>query len=314
MKIYIVLVLAVLSGYWVLLSNRNNNKNTYQIAILQSCSHPSLDEAREGFIEKIKSHFPHDRVTISIFNGEGTASTIVGLAQQLISNQNIDMFYAIGSAPAHNLYALEKTRPILLAAVSDPIANGIPLNASNVAGISDTVAPEIPTNVINTVAPDAKKIGLIYSMSSLNNNETTKVIKHLEDDEKNVLSIIIQNEQDLIGILDTTLPKIDLLLSLCDNVIASTTALIAKKTIQAKIPFITCFNDGSKNGALASCGSNYYQDGKLAAEYAIDIIEKKKKPYQCGITINKNTTIYVNEKTANKLERTIHEGNGIVLL
>lgn len=313
-KIYIALALGVLSGYWFFLHHKDNNKIGYHIAILQSCSHPSLDEARKGFIETIRSNFSEDKIALSYCNGEGSASTIIALAQQMVSNKNIDMFYAIGSFSAHNLYALEKKRPILLAAVSDPIANGIPLNASNVAGVSDAVSPETPLYIINRVTPDAKKIGLLYSVSSLNDNEANKVTKNLEDNEKTVLPIIVQSEQDLIGILDTSLPKIDILLSLCDNVIASTAPFIAKKTIETKIPFITCFNDGSKKGALASCGTNYYEDGKLVAQYAIDIIKKEKKPYQYGITINKDTTIYVNQNTANKLQKTIQEDSKIVFL
>lgn len=310
---YIVLGIVAVFGYYIIKINKTKKK-LYHIAILQDACHPSLDEARNGFIEEIYKEYGADQIQISYFNGEGSIANIYALTNQLINNNDIDMFYTIASHSTQNIYKAEKNRPLIFAAVSDPLDIGIEKNNSRVCGICDSVPEAIPLLMINQLLPQAKKIGLISSTATLNNNEIKKISLFLEQNNKVIIPIIINNEQEINSLLDTYIPKIDILLSLCDNTVAATVPMIVKKTTTHNIPFIACFGNAVQNGALAAYGNDYYENGKRAASFANSIIKKEKKPHDIGITYNKNEIIYVNKKSAEKLNLSIPKNTNIVII
>ncbi len=274
----------------------------YTIAIIQSASHPSLDSARDAFIKTINNHFPNKTIEFLLYNTQGSLSSAHALASQLYNNKNINMFFTIGSLVTQAIQQLEKERPIFFAAVSSPEEIGInQATSNNITGISDMIAPKTPLYVINSICPKAKTIGLLYSFSTLNQKECQQIKIELEKNNKTVADIIINNETEIESILESNIEKYDAIISPCDNVVATAMPLIVKKMINHQKPFLTCFNEATTAGALASCGTNYYDAGEKNALNAIEVIEKTKQISDIPVSIIENNIIYCNKQTAAKI-------------
>lgn len=299
-----IIIISVILGSILLLLNQYNkiHKPKYTIAIVQSASHPALDAARDGFIQTINKNFSDKEIQFLLYNTQGSLASAHSLASQLHNNKKIHMFYTIGSSVTQAVHQLEKTRPIFFAAVSDPYEIGInQQNYKNITGFSDMISPEIPLYLINSIDPKTKKIALLYSMSTLNQQECKKIRTVLENNKKEVIDIIINNETEIESILESNIEKCDAILSPCDNVVATAMPLIVKKTIKHKKPFFVCFNEAVTAGALASCGTNYYESGEKNATNAIQVIKKTKNISDMKIEISHNKKIYLNNETAQKI-------------
>ncbi len=315
MKYTSIITLTIITTIIIIFYKYNNTiKSKYTIAIIQSASHPALDAAKDGFIEVINQSFLKNQVEFLLYNTQGSLSQAHGLASQLYQNKKINMFYTIGSSVTQAISKIEKNRPILFSAVSDYKTIGIDESSKNITGISDMISPEIPVYLINTIYPNANKIGLFYSLSTLNQKECLKIREALEKNNKNVTEIIINNENEIESILESNINQIDALLSPCDNIIASAMPLIVKKTLIHKKPFFVCFNEATQAGALASCGTNYYESGKNIAFHAIKIIKKEINITDIQIEISKDDTIYLNQKTAKIIDMHIPTNNKNIIL
>ena len=294
----------------------NKVKNLkYVIAIIQSASHPALDSARDGFIEALSYHFSDQNIEFLLYNSQGSLANAHALASQLIHNNNINMFYTIGSSVTQAISQLEKRRPIIFAAVSDAQAIGIE-DGKNVTGISDMIAPEIPLYLINSINKDIKKVGLFYSMSTLNQRECAKIKQILENNHKEVINIIVNNESEIEAILEANLYNIDALLSPCDNIIAMAMPFIAKKMIMYKKPYFVCFNEAIKGGALGACGADYYESGKENGYNAVKVIKKEIAISRIPIKISDCNSIYLNQDAAKSIDLDIKliTNNNIVII
>lgn len=316
MKYKITMLLIIIASGILLLCQYNKiTKSKYVIAIIQSAAHPALDSARDAFIETLNAEFQNEKIEFLLYNTQGSLSTAHALASQLIQNKQINLFYTIGSSVTQALSQLEKTKPIFFAAVSDPDAIGIK-NGQNITGISDMLSPEIPFYLINTIYPKAQKIGLLFSLSALNQTECIKIRQALEKNGKTVIDIIINNEGEIDALLESNINNIDAILSPCDNIIATAMPLIVKKTIIHQKPFFVCFNEATIAGALASCGTNYYESGKKIAMYATQVIKKEIIISDINITMSHNNTIYVNKKTAHtiNIDMSLIKNNNIIII
>lgn len=287
---------------------KKNMKNTeiiYTVGILQTASHPSLDQAKEGFIKQMTKIYGK-KITFLIYNCEGSMINAHHYAQQLAANKNINLFYTIASPSTQAMHIAEKDRPIIFTAVSQPHAI-LPLSEKiNVCGISDMIQTNTVKTLLQTVLPETKKIGLLYSLSSFNDEECLKIKNELEKEDFIVKMLPILNETEIPSLLESIpLNEIEVLFSSCDNTVASAISLIVNFSLKHKKPFVACFNDAVYAGALASTGVHYFQSGTKAASLAHMILSEHKKPYELGISTETIEKIYINKKTIDTLGLTI---------
>ncbi len=278
----------------------------YTIGILQTASHPALDAARDGFMEELQ-HKLGDSVEFIVQNAQGSIANAHALAQQFHANQQFNGFFAIATPAAQALSSLEKNRPVIIAAVTDPSALGLThvLN-TNVCGTTDMIDVNAEIEMLTQLVPQAKNIGIIYTAGEVNSIALVKQM-HQEVAARGLTAtdFAIGSEADLHAIIELACRKTDLLLAPTDNTVASTIAAIAAITAKHKKPLIVSDNMLVKCGALAARGVDYKATGKQAAEIAYKVLVEGQKPEELPIAEPKIETVYINKNVLDALGLTI---------
>ncbi len=289
---------------------------TYTIGILQTASHPALDATREGFMEELKSKMGDD-VAFVEQNAQGSITSVHTIAQQFHAKKQYAAFFAIASPAAQALHAIEKERPIIIAAVSDPNAIGLVYPRNNVCGTKDMIDVRAGVELLTQLVPKAKTIGLLYASGETNSIVLIKDMhKELEARGLKAIDFSMSSEADIQAMVESACHKVDALLAPTDNMIGSAIAIIATIALKHNTPLIVSDNMLVKDGALAAQGVDYKAGGKQSAQIAYEILVGGKKPYELPIEQIQGGQIFINKKTLDTLGLSIPESlkDHIVLL
>lgn len=276
---------------------KSAKKATYTIGILQTASHPALDAVRDGFVAELKK-CKGDDVDLLIYNAQGSIVNVHAIAQQLCAYQHIDAFFAIATPAAQALATLEKKRPIVIAAVTDPYALGLIHPTTNVCGMQDMIDVVATVEMLTQLVPQAKTVGLIYSSGEANSIALTKHMRtQLIAKGLTVTDFAFSGELDIATTTELACRKTDVILAPTDNLVASSIALIVAIAHKYKKSLIVSDNMLVAQGALAARGVDYKESGKQAGITACKILIAGKKPHELSIEQSLCEHIFVNQKT-----------------
>lgn len=304
-----LLLAAAFVAAFILVRQRKKQTTTaqYTIGILQIASHPALDAAREGFMEELKSMLGGD-VAFVVQNAQGSVAQAHGIAQQFHANKNLCGFFAIATPAAQAMSAVEKKKPIFIAAVTDPHALGLVYETGNVCGVKDMINVGAEIEMMVQLVPTSKTVGLLYTSGETNSVIMAKEMrKQLEARGLTAVDFAISNESDMQAIAELACRKSDVILAPTDNTVASAISLLTSLTVKNKKPFIVSDNMLVKFGSLAARGVDYRTCGKQAAQIAYEVLVEGKKPYELPIKQADTKEIFVNETTLKALELTVPE-------
>ncbi len=247
------------------------------IGIAQFAEHPSLDNCREGFIQGLAEagYVEGDNVTFVVHNAQAD----MGLAQQIAQDMaaKCDLVCAIATPMAQAAVnaCMDSGKPVIYTAVSDPVAAMLAgddgKSALNVTGTCDLLPVEAQLKLIRSILPEAKKIGILYTLSETNSESQLKLYESLAPQYGfEIVGSGIQMGSDIPLAVDNLLPKVDCLTNLTDNTVVSYLASILDKTNAAGKPVFGSEIEQVKNGCLASEGVEYIalgrQTGLMAAQ------------------------------------------------
>lgn len=308
----IIILLTIISAIiTVTLINKLTQKNELhsliKIGILQTASHPALDAARNGFIDTITQK-SNGKIECVVHNAQGSIINAHALAERLHADDDIKAIYAIATPALQAIASVEHTKPILIAAVSNPHDLGIIHKKTNICGTTDMI--DIPGTIksIKTILPHVATIALIYNPSESNSVAQVKVMeKELQKHSITPIHIGITTEIKVPQAIASALAKANALLTPTDNLVASSMPIISHLAHTAQKPLIACHNDAVKQGALMARGIDYYESGKETAEIALAVLRDGKKPYNLPIRPTKSDTIVVNKQVCDELSITIAE-------
>jgi len=297
---------AVLLGLVVVKRVQNPKANaTYVIGILQTASHPALDAARDGFKEELKNILG-DKVDFVVQNAEGSVVQAQTIAHKFKANQQFNAFFAIATPAAQAISAIEKEKPIFIAAVTDPHAVGLITPTTNVCGTKDMIDVKAGIDMLTQLVPQVKTVGLLYTSGETNSLILVKQMRQeLEARGLIALDYAVSGESDIPVVVELACRKADVILAPTDNTVASGISLITSITNKYKKPLIVSDNMLVAFGALAARGVDYKESGKQAARIAQQVLVDGKKPYELPIEQAKSEQIVVNETTLHNLGLTI---------
>lgn len=279
----------------------------YTIGVLQTASHPALNASREGFIEELKSKMGDD-VEFVIQNAEGSIANIHTIAQRFHAKKQFNGFFAIATPAAQALSALEKERPIFIAAVSDPKSIGLIHEGTNVCGTQDMIDVKAGVELLTQLIPDAKKVGLLYTSGEANSMILVKKMhQELEARGLTAVDFAMSNEADMQAMVELACRKVDVILAPTDNMVGSAIASIATIALKYKKPLIVSDNMLVQYGPLAARGVDYEFGGKQAARIAYAVLVEGKHPDELPIEHVKSEQIFINQDTLAALGLSIPE-------
>ena len=307
-KIIIITGIIAVVAAFVLYKKRYEPSKNYEftIGILQTASHPALDAARDGFTSTLKELLG-DRITFIEQNAQGSVDTMHTIAQRMHNKPTITAFYAIATPALQAIASTENQRPIIFAAVTNPQALNLPVS-HNVTGVTDMINVQKQIALIKQLTPNVRTVALLYNSSEINSIQMiTLMEQELVKQQLVPLKVGVQNEADIQAATESACRNADALLAPTDNSVASAIDSIAATALKYKKPLYVSDNLLVTHGALAARGVDYAECGKQAADIMYQLLIDNKKPSSFGVVQPKNTTIFINKKTADILGITIPE-------
>lgn len=302
----LVIFTFLLTGCSSAQAKASSKRKVYKIGISQIVEHSALDAARKGFIDALasKGFKDKDNIEIEFQNAQGDMPTAQTIAQNFVS-QRKDLILAIATQSAQAAYNATKDIPILITAVTDPVSAGVIKSldqpGTNVTGTSDAAPIDKQMELLKKLAPNAKKIGIIYNTSEANSEVQVDAAKRIAPEfGLEIVTAGVTTTNDVAQTLDSLLQKVDALYLPTDNTVVSSMPIVAAKTLAKKIPVIGAEGCQVDAGALATEGIDYYKLGFQTGLVAVDVLNGKN-PKDIPVTTLKDTELEINTDTAQKL-------------
>lgn len=249
-----------------------------KIGILQQLEHPSLDDARAGFVQALadNGYVDGETMVLDYQNAQSDQSNLTSMTDRLVNDEN-DLILAIATGAAQTLAGKTKDIPVLITAVTDPVdaglANSMENPGTNVSGTSDASPMKEQIELMLQLCPDTKVVGLMYTSSEDNSVLQINQVKEiLTDMNLEFVEQTVTNSNDVQQAVQSIVEKCDAIYIPTDNVLASSMALVADVTRTAKIPVVTGFTSGVTDGGLATLGISYYNLGYQTGEMAVKVL------------------------------------------
>ncbi|WP_411168462.1 ABC transporter substrate-binding protein [Clostridium sp. MB05] len=284
----------------------NSNKDIKTIGITQLVEHPSLDKARYGFIKALEDNGYKDgeNIKIDYQNAQNDMPTNQTIANKFVSDKK-DLIYSISTPSAQAAYNATKDIPILMTAVTDPVAAGLvkslDMPGGNISGTSDYISIDKNLELIKTLIPNAKTIGVLYNTSEVNSKVQVDMLK--EYASKNNYKIIekgVSSANEINQAMSSLIANIDVLYVPTDNLIVSSMPIVSRIATNNKIPVIASEDGSVKSGALACQGIDYEKLGYKTGELAVKVLNGEQVS-NIPVTMLDETQIIVNEDTLKSL-------------
>jgi len=289
-----------------------NPEKVFKIGISQFVEHPALDAARQGFIDGLREAGFEEGTNIEIIleNAQADFPTTQTIANNLVS-ENVDLILAIATPSAQSAANATKEIPIIITAVTDPVAAGLAKSlekpGTNVTGTTDMNPVKEQIELLKEILPNAEKIGIIYNAAEPNSVIQVNIAKKAAEDlGLQVFEATVANSSEVNQAMQSLVGRIDALYTPTDNTVASAISAIIKVANDAKIPVIGAERGHVEGGALASLGIDYYLLGKQTGFIASQVL-KGENPSEIPIEGSKDLKLIFNKKSSETLNLNIPE-------
>lgn len=277
-----------------------------RIGIAQIVEHPSLDEARRGFLDALAAngYKEGENLVVDYHNAQNDMNTLNTIANNLRSD-NPDLILAIATPTAQAIAnATQGTGiPVLFTAVTDPVSAGLVKSleepGTNLTGTTDMAPVAEQIALIKKIKPDVKSIGVLYNTSEINSSVQLEIAKEaaqklgLEIVEAGVTST---NEVDLA--VKSLVGKVQAIYIPTDNTVVSALEAVLNVAEKNKIPVISSERDSVKRGAVATLGLDYYKLGQQTGEMAVKILKGEATPEKMPVQGQNQQDVILNLKAA----------------
>ncbi|MCF6097330.1 ABC transporter substrate-binding protein [Thermovorax subterraneus] len=278
----------------------------FKIGISQFVEHPALDAARNGFIDGLKeAGFEEGKnVTFVIENAQGDFPTAQTIANKFVG-EKVDMILAIATPSAQAAANATKDIPILITAVTDPVAAGLVKSLekpeTNVTGTTDMNPVKEQLELLKEILPDAKNVGILYNAAEANSKVQVDLAKKAAGElNLTIHEATVASSSEVNQAVQSLSGKVDAIYAPTDNTIASAIGAVVKVCNDAKIPVIAAERGMVEGGALATLGIDYYLLGKQTGAIAARVL-KGENPAEIPVEGSKEYKLIINKKAAERL-------------
>lgn len=202
------------------------------IGIVQYMDHIALDSAREGFIEALKDngYIEGENIVIDYQNSQGDQSNLGSISDRFLS-KNVDLVLAIATPAAQSIAGKTTEIPILATAITDfvsaRLADSNEKPGGNVSGTSDMNPIKEQIDLLHKLAPNAKKIGVLYTSSEDNSILQAKIAKEaIEKLGLTYVEVTVTNTNDVQQATQSIVSMCDAIYIPTDNTFASAMPIV----------------------------------------------------------------------------------------
>ena len=288
-------------------------ENTFLVGIAQFAVHGSLDNCREGLLEGLREHGFEDGVNLRVDyqNAQADMGLAAGIASKFVDN-GYDLIVAIATPMAvvsHN--TADGKVPVVYSAVSTPVQAGLAgedgLGDGPTTGTSDLLPIEEQLKLIRALQPDAKTIGILYTLSETNSIFQVEEYKRLAGQQGfTVEAAGVAAGQDIALALPGLLEKADLLSMVLDNTVVQYLDVVLDAAEQAGTPVYGSEIEQVVRGCVAAAGLDYIALGRQTGAMAARVLQGEDAstiPFE----LLKDSALYYNPQVLAKLQLTLPE-------
>lgn len=283
------------------------------VGVIQYMSHPSLDNCYEGVEAVLRETFG-DKIKIDrqIGSANSADSDCASYADNMVA-KNYDLIIPIATPAATSAFAATEGTdiPVIFCAVSDPVAvklvESLEAPGYNCTGTSDVLDLEAQLDLIQSIQPDVKKIGILYTSSEANSITNLANFKAISDKRGLIVDAVgVQSPSDIPAAATALVERVDCLNNFTDNNVVNSLSVVLDAANAVNIPVYGSEEEQVKNGCLASVSIDYVALGRVTGEMAVEVINGKDASTVSVRTISDATPIY-NKEVAKKLGLEIPE-------
>jgi putative ABC transport system substrate-binding protein len=289
----------------------------YEVAITQYLAHPSLDLITQGFKDALSEKGLADGTDINYTyrDAGGEDPNTVTIASEFAADSKYDLILAVATPSAQAVVQKEKTRPVLFAGITDPVAAELvktwdaSADNGNVTGTSDLNPEGKPLGMIQEIMGDGNvsKVGFIYSLSEKNSEVQLEALKaEAEGTGIEIVPAGISNASELAVGLEA-LGGVDAIFVGTDNTVVDALEQVVSFGVKNQIPLFVADAASVERGGVATRGIDYYELGKRTGEMAYDILVNGVAPSSIAPLAVIDTVIQANPDAAASYGITIPE-------
>lgn len=281
---------------------------TYKIGICNYVDDVSLNQIIENIKERIYEYEDSDGIDVTIY--EENANADAAVMNQIISNfmaDDVDLYVAVATPVAITMQSMVEDKPIVFAAVSDPVSAGLvdslETPGANITGTSDYLDTDNIFNLIFALDKDVDTVGLLYDLgqdSSTSAIEAAK--KYLDEKGITYKEYTGTNTSEVSLAVDSMIADgIKVCFTPTDNTIMTAELSIYEKMAEAGIKHYTGADSFALNGAFLGYGVDYANLGRQTADIIVDILEYKKDVSTYSIKTFDNGIATINSEICDTL-------------
>jgi putative ABC transport system substrate-binding protein len=219
------------------------------------------------------------------------------------------LLVGIATPAAMSTYAAARDSgvPVVFVAVSDAVAAGIVQSNEQpggiATGVSDVLNFPAQLELIRAFLPDAKTIGVIYTVSEPNSIAQLAALTELAPGYGfTIESIGVTSPADVAGAAASLAAKgVDCFNNLTDNNVVDNMSQELRAAGDANIPVFGSEVEQVINGCLAAQGIDYTELGRKAGLMAADILSGRSSPDSTPVLLVNDVTPVYNSAVLAKL-------------
>ncbi|MCR4925924.1 MAG: ABC transporter substrate-binding protein [Clostridiales bacterium] len=306
----VVMALVLVAVSFAACSDKKATSKTLKIGIIQYMSHPSLDNCYKGILDSLNASGLDFTVDYQVGSSASADADCANFAKTMVAG-SYDMIIAIATPAAKAAFtATNDTEiPVIFSAVSDPVAASLVKSLDNpeylCTGTSDVLDLKAQVDLIQTMQPDVKKIGILYTSSEDNSVSNLARFKEVCSERNiEVIATAVQNATDIPSAAEDLASKVDCINNFTDNNVVNNLNVVLSAADKHNIPVYGSEEEQVKNGCLASVSIDYVSLGKTTGQMAVDVLKGADIKTMAVKTITDATPV-INKTVLNKLSITL---------
>lgn len=276
-SIILVVLLVVLSAGCSGTSGTGSSK--YKVGIIQYMSHPSLDNCYNGIVAGLDEEGIEYELVYQTGSSASADSDCINYAKNMVAD-GCDIIIGIATNAAKAAFAAtdDTDIPVIFCAVSDPIAAKLVDDMEKpgyaCSGTSDELNLDAQVDLIQSMQPDVKSIGILYtssednSISNLANFRTICDARGIE-----VVAVAVQGASDVPSAAEELASKVDCINNFTDNNVVNNLSVVLNAADKYGIPVYGSEETQVQKGCLASVSIDYVALGKVTGRMAAEALK-----------------------------------------
>jgi putative ABC transport system substrate-binding protein len=297
-----------LFGAWwlafaLLLGSAEVSAQTKSVAIFSYEPDEVTSEMTEGIRQVLRAAgFREGRnLKLSLVNAQGSVERAQQLALDTVRGRP-DVVIVLSLAAAQAVMAQTTQIPVVFAGITDPVANqvvpGWGASGSNVTGVTDVLSLQKRVALIQQIAPQARRVGVIYNPTDVSSVAMVKEFQeNLSGSGLIAIELTVLRPQEVGSAARSLIEKVDVFQTFLDPTVGQAYAALAQVANDARIPLLGWDVKDVRAGAVAAMDLTAQDIGSAAGRLALRVL-RGVKPGAIAPEIIAHPPVYVNLQAA----------------